>query len=69
MSDRSTAPVSAKPVWYRPMLARSAQEEHRTATPLELLFDLCFVVAVALAAASLHHALSDSHLGTALTSY
>jgi low temperature requirement protein LtrA len=44
------------------MVARSAHKEHRPATPLELLFDLCFVVAVALAAASLHHALSDGRL-------
>jgi len=35
-------------------VVRSADEEHRAATPLELLFDLCFVVAVAQAAAGLH---------------
>ncbi|WP_447008629.1 hypothetical protein ACRAKI_13310 [Saccharothrix isguenensis] len=37
--------------WHRPMRGRRADEVHRSATPLELLFDLCFVVAVASAAA------------------
>ncbi|MBP2476836.1 low temperature requirement protein LtrA [Crossiella equi] len=49
--------------WYRPMVARDPAEPHRAATPLELLFDLCFVVAVAQAAAGLHHALSENHIG------
>lgn len=35
--------------------------EHRAATPLELLFDLCFVVAIAQAATSLHHAVAEGH--------
>jgi low temperature requirement protein LtrA len=43
------------------MTARDRHEEHRAATPLELLFDLCFVVAVAQAAASLHHAVEAGH--------
>nr|WP_326600405.1 low temperature requirement protein A [Streptomyces sp. NBC_01803] len=38
-------------------------------TPLELLFDLTFVVAVAQAAAELHHALAEGHVGTALAGY
>ncbi len=37
-------------------VARDADEDHRAATPLELFFDLCFVVAVSQAAAELHHA-------------
>jgi low temperature requirement protein LtrA len=36
-------------------------EPHRTATPLELLFDLCFVVAIAQLAARLHHAGIEAH--------
>jgi low temperature requirement protein LtrA len=28
------------------MVPRATDEQHRAATPLELLFDLCFVVAV-----------------------
>ena len=33
-----------------PMRPRDIDEEHRASTPLELLFDLCFVVAVSQAA-------------------
>ncbi|GGZ03370.1 low temperature requirement protein A [Streptomyces poonensis] len=40
------------------MKGRDPGEAHRTATPLELFFDLCFVVAVAQASESLHEALS-----------
>ena len=38
--------------------ARDPHESHRVATPLELLYDLCFVVAIAQASAALHHAIS-----------
>ena len=44
-----------------PLEARSPQEEHRVSTPLELLFDLVIVVAVAQAASGLHHSLSQGH--------
>ena len=48
--------------WHRPMSGRDPGEEHRASTPLELFFDLCFVVAVAAAAATLHHDLAHGHL-------
>jgi low temperature requirement protein LtrA len=51
------------------MQGRRTDEAHRAATPLELFFDLCFVVAVAQAAASLHHGLVDLHLADALVGY
>ena len=51
------------------MGARDANEEHRAATPLELLFDLCFVVAVSRAASLLHHAESHGSAGRAVVSY
>ncbi len=41
---------------------RDPHEAHRVATPLELFFDLVFVVAIASAAAELHHGLSAGHL-------
>lgn len=41
----------------------------RASTPLELLFDLCFVVAVAFLAAELHHGVAAAHSGPALTAY
>lgn len=43
------------------MRARDTKEQHRTATPLELLFDLTFVVAVAQIALQLAHATEDGH--------
>ncbi|WP_327040299.1 low temperature requirement protein A [Micromonospora ureilytica] len=55
--------------FYRPMRPHRRDEPHRTATPLELFFDLCFVVAVAQAAGNLHHDVSEGHLGHALTRY
>ena len=45
----------------RPLVPRDTGEHHRAATPLELLFDLVFVVAIASNAAQLHHGLSDAH--------
>lgn len=45
----------------RPVLARNRHDEHRAATELELLFDLVFVVAIALAAVGLHHAVAEAH--------
>src|SRR5687767_10049390 len=50
-------------------VVRAADEPHRAATPLELFFDLCFVVAVAQAAAQLHHDVADDRIGHAVPSY
>ena len=55
--------------WLTPMRPRSAEENHRVATPLELFFDLCFVVAVAQAAAPLHHDISEAHVLHGVQSY
>ncbi|MFI8999019.1 low temperature requirement protein A [Streptomyces sp. NPDC053542] len=51
------------------MQGRDPGEEHRASTPLELLFDLTFVVAISQAAAELHHALAEGHIGAALSGY
>jgi low temperature requirement protein LtrA len=56
-------------VWYRPMVARPTDEEHRSATVLELFFDLCFVVAVAQAASALHHEIAEDHVGDGVVGY
>src|SRR5215216_3141401 len=69
LSTSATPRAPADQAWYRPMLARSPTEHHRAATPLELLFDLCFVVAVAQASDRLHHALTDNHVGQGLVGY
>jgi low temperature requirement protein LtrA len=62
-------PDTPRIAWYRPMAPRRVDEEHRASTPLELFFDLCFVVAVAQAAARLHHDLSEGHMGHGVLSY
>ncbi|KXO85826.1 low temperature requirement protein A [Acinetobacter venetianus] len=48
---------------------RDPEEAHRAATPLELLFDLIFVVAIATAGQQLHHAMVEGHLWHALPTY
>lgn len=45
------------------------RDERRSATPLELFFDLAFVVAVALAASNLHHELADGHITDGLLDF
>ena len=53
----------------RPLRARDRDQPHRASTPLELLFDLCFVVAVAQAAARLGHALAGGQAAGAVLGY
>ena len=43
------------------MTARPIDEPHRTSSPLELLFDLTFVVAVAAVTAEFAHTIADGH--------
>jgi low temperature requirement protein LtrA len=52
-----------------PMAARSPDEPHRVSTPLELLFDLVFVVAISRAAAELHHAVAGGHVAHGLEGF
>jgi low temperature requirement protein LtrA len=51
------------------MMPRDTDENHRVSTPLELLFDLCFVVAVSQAGRQLDAALTASHYHTAIFGY
>jgi low temperature requirement protein LtrA len=46
----------------RPISPRDPHEPERVATPLELLFDLVSVIAIAAAAAGLHHTISAGHI-------
>ncbi|HEX4791761.1 MAG TPA: low temperature requirement protein A [Actinospica sp.] len=48
---------------------RDAAEHHRVSTPLELFFDLCFVVAVGQAGRELAQAIGQGRLGHGLASY
>jgi low temperature requirement protein LtrA len=55
--------------WLRRMSGRDPDEIGRTSTPLELLFDLTVVAAVAQAATQLQHALARGQASHALTGY
>ena len=54
---------------FTTMSSRDPDESHRVSTPLELFFDLTFVVAIAQAAASLHHGLVEGDAGDALLGF
>ncbi|MEV7403610.1 low temperature requirement protein A [Streptomyces sp. NPDC091267] len=59
----------ARSAWHRPMVARLADEQHRTATMLELFFDLCFVTAVAQASTAFEHELAEGRIGHGVLGY
>ena len=50
----------------RRMSGRDPGEAHRAATPLELLFDLTFVISFGAAASQFAHGMAEGHFGTAL---
>ena len=66
MSASTTSTTRSRLV---PMRPRDPHEPGRTASSLELFFDLVFVVAVSIAAAQLHHALTENHVLDGLLSY
>jgi low temperature requirement protein LtrA len=53
----------------RTMVARDPAQPHRASTPLELLFDLVFVVAVSRASGTLHHFWAEAHFVDGLIGY
>src|SRR3954469_17690649 len=55
--------------WRTPMTGRDLAEHERAATPLELLFDLTFVVAVALLAARFAHDVAGGHAAHGVGAY
>ncbi|WP_315638124.1 MULTISPECIES: low temperature requirement protein A [Microbacterium] len=62
-------PTSSPRFRLQPMRPRDPGQPHRAASPLELFFDLVFVVAVSIASAQLHHALSHGDFLHGITSY
>ncbi|WP_245990400.1 low temperature requirement protein A [Corynebacterium pseudopelargi] len=48
--------------YLKPMRPRDPEESHRTATPLELFFDLVFVIAISIGGGHFHHALTQGHV-------
>src|SRR5690242_4679178 len=74
MNHSTVPPGSPRPAArtgdaVRRMTARDRDEEHRASTPLELFFDLCFVVAVAQAGGRLVHAIADGHAAHGVAGY
>lgn len=55
--------------WVVPMKPRTNDEPHRAATPLEIFFDLVFVVAIARAAVYLHHGIAEDHIADSIVSF
>ncbi len=51
------------------MTGRDPREEHRAATPLELLFDLTFVVAFGASGNELAHQLAAGHIGAGIVAF
>ncbi|CAN5699197.1 low temperature requirement protein A [soil metagenome] len=51
------------------MSGRDPHESHRVATPLELLFDLTFVIAFGVSASELAHMLAEQHIGAGLAGF
>ncbi|QIF03000.1 low temperature requirement protein A [Roseimicrobium sp. ORNL1] len=69
----SSEPTSPEPESLshhrRRMGGRDRHEAHRVATPLELLFDLTFVIAFGLAASQFAHAMAEGHYGAGLLGF
>jgi low temperature requirement protein LtrA len=61
--------VAAQAHRIRRMSGRDPHEEHRVATPLELLFDLTFVVGFSIAANEFAHTLAENHVGAGLLGF
>ncbi|MFD5255758.1 low temperature requirement protein A [Streptomyces bobili] len=71
-SPSSPTPASGTPAHPKPLrrlTARGRGEAHRAASPLELFFDLCFVVAIAQAGMQLVHSVAESHTGEGILNY
>jgi low temperature requirement protein LtrA len=62
---RSPAPAHR----LRRMSGRDQFEQHRVATPLELLFDLTFVVAFGVTAPEFAHLLAENHVGAGIAGF
>ncbi|MFF7330877.1 low temperature requirement protein A [Streptomyces sp. NPDC008150] len=61
------APDGHRPL--RRLAARGRHEAHRVSSPLELLFDLCFVVAISQAGTQLVHFVAEGHAGEGILNY
>ena len=62
-------PVTVQAHRIRRMSGRDPHEEHRVATPLELIFDLTFVVAFGIAASEFAHMMAENHVGAGVLAF
>jgi low temperature requirement protein LtrA len=69
MSESRTSSPQALAHGVTRMSGRDPNEPHRAATPLELLFDLTFVVGFGVAAEQLAHLLAEGHLASGLVGF
>lgn len=70
MSDDTQPQGAAVEVhWVRSMSGRDPHEPNRAATPLELLFDLTFVIAFGITAAQFAHLLAAGHIAAGLSGF
>jgi len=51
------------------MGGRDPHQPHRTATPLELFFDLTFVIAFGVAGSQFAHEIAEAHFGAGLLGF
>jgi len=59
-----------KSVLINSLVSRDINEPHRSATALELFYDLIYVIAIASLTAELHHAISEwHHISHAISMY
>lgn len=69
MNEETACVIEAQAHRAAAMSGRDRHEAHRTATPLELLFDLTFVIAFGIAGAQFAHQLAEGHFGAALIGF
>jgi low temperature requirement protein LtrA len=69
MTESGTSSARALAHGITRMIGRDPSEPHRAATPLELLFDLTFVVAFGVAAEQLAHLLAEGHVASGLLGF
>lgn len=71
MSEVESHPPGSKIEAHRSrkMSGRDPDETHRVTTPLELLFDLTFVIGFGIAASEFAHQLAEDHVGAGLAAF
>ncbi len=62
-------PIEVAHHHLRRMTGRDPRERHRSATPLELLYDLTLVVAFGVAGEQLAHSLAVGHVAVGLAAF